>query len=242
MKRLLALAVLVSPIQQAVAEPRIACNLNVFTPGERTRHRALIALLKDAIAEQTELPDGYGLRLARDTISLAQLAEWATLESKCCPFFDFQLELGPQPDRPLWLRLRGGEGVKEFIHFEVAALSTRAGDEAAPKTFGQLTVEAASALLTKGAASVFDANGRDGWARRHVPGAKWVDFNALAKRDLPASTDRPLIFYCYNKMCLASHEAARRALELGYTSVFIMPEGIQGWVKAGKPIEKGGEG
>jgi rhodanese-related sulfurtransferase len=28
-------------------------------------------------------------------------------------------------------------------------------------------------------------------------------------------------------------------VELGYTSVFIMPEGIEGWVKAGKPIEKG---
>lgn len=120
MKQLLALAVVVLPIQQAVAEHRIACNLNVFTQAERARHRTLIALLKAAIAEQTELPDGYGFRLSRDTISLEQLAEWAALESKCCPFFDFQLELGPQPAGPLWLRLRGGEGVKEFIHFEVA--------------------------------------------------------------------------------------------------------------------------
>ena len=86
--------------------------------------RGIIALLKAAIAEQTELPDGYAFRLSRDTISLAQLAEWATLESKCCPFFDFQLELGPQPDGPLWLRLCGGQGVNEFIHFEVAPLPT----------------------------------------------------------------------------------------------------------------------
>jgi hypothetical protein len=119
MKRLLAFAILVAPIQQAVAEPRIACNLNAFTPAERARHRTLIALLKGAIAEKAELPDGYGFRLARETISLEQVAEWAALESKCCPFFDFQLEQGPQPDGPLWLRLRGGEGVKEFVHFEV---------------------------------------------------------------------------------------------------------------------------
>ena len=35
------------------------------------------------------------------------------------------------------------------------------------------------------------------------------------------------------------HRAARRAADLGYREVFIMPSGIQGWVKAGKPIVKG---
>jgi len=35
------------------------------------------------------------------------------------------------------------------------------------------------------------------------------------------------------------HHAARRAAELGYREVFIMPSGIIGWVKAGKPIVKG---
>lgn len=28
------------------------------------------------------------------------------------------------------------------------------------------------------------------------------------------------------------------ALDLGYKNVFIMPAGIQGWQKAGKPVEK----
>jgi hypothetical protein len=121
MKRLLAFAMLVSPIHQEAAEPRITCNLNVFKPPERTRHRTLIAFLKAAVTEQTELPDGYGFRLSRPSISVEQLAEWVALESRCCPFFDFQLELEPQPQGQLWLRLRGGEGVKEFIHFEVAS-------------------------------------------------------------------------------------------------------------------------
>lgn len=120
------------------------------------------------------------------------------------------------------------------------ATDARACDETAPRTFGQLTIQQVSALLSRDAASVFDANSRDEWVRRHVPGAKWVEFSAFAARDLPASKDRPLVFYCYNKMCLASHQAARRALELGYTSVFVMPEGIQGWVKAGNPTDKGG--
>ena|ERR1700687_6230103 len=118
------------------------------------------------------------------------------------------------------------------------AAEARACDETATNSFGRLTVEEVSALMAKGAASVFDANSREEWARRHIPGAKWVEFSALAERDLPASKDRLLVFYRYNTMCLASHQAAQRALEMGYSSVFIMAEGIQGWVKAGKPIEK----
>lgn len=37
---------------------------------------------------------------------------------------------------------------------------------------------------------------------------------------------------------MASHRGAGRALKLGYTNVFVMDEGIAGWVKAGKPVQK----
>jgi rhodanese-related sulfurtransferase len=36
---------------------------------------------------------------------------------------------------------------------------------------------------------------------------------------------------------MACHEAARRAVKAGFTKVFIMPAGIDGWVKAGKKPE-----
>jgi rhodanese-related sulfurtransferase len=39
---------------------------------------------------------------------------------------------------------------------------------------------------------------------------------------------------------MASHAAAREAAKLGYTSVFVMPDGISGWLEAGKPVESGG--
>lgn len=38
---------------------------------------------------------------------------------------------------------------------------------------------------------------------------------------------------------MASHSAAREAAKLGYTDVWVMSEGIFGWVKAGKPVETG---
>ena len=37
---------------------------------------------------------------------------------------------------------------------------------------------------------------------------------------------------------MASHRAAKKAIDAGYTNAVVMSEGIQGWVKAAKPIEK----
>jgi len=38
---------------------------------------------------------------------------------------------------------------------------------------------------------------------------------------------------------MACHQAARAAVNFGYKNVYIMSAGIQGWEKAGKPVEKG---
>jgi rhodanese-related sulfurtransferase len=38
---------------------------------------------------------------------------------------------------------------------------------------------------------------------------------------------------------MACHGAARAAAKAGFKKVFIMPDGIEGWEKAGKRIEQG---
>jgi len=38
---------------------------------------------------------------------------------------------------------------------------------------------------------------------------------------------------------MASHDAARRAARFGYKKVYVMPDGIDGWIEAKKPVEKG---
>jgi hypothetical protein len=93
------------------------CNAVALDKSERERYDRLIHKLTQARAEAKELPDGYALRLNSDIASLAEVAEWISLESKCCPFFDFEIEL--QSNRgPLWLKLRGPEGVKPFMRAE----------------------------------------------------------------------------------------------------------------------------
>jgi len=45
------------------------------------------------------------------------LAEWVAAESKCCPFFDFHIDL-EREGKLVCLRLTGEEGIKAFIRAE----------------------------------------------------------------------------------------------------------------------------
>jgi hypothetical protein len=93
------------------------CNLKALSPDERLRHHALTLKLAGAKVETKELADGIAYRLADGSVSIAELGEWVTAERKCCPFFDFEIE-AERDGGPLWLKLRGREGVKAFIHAE----------------------------------------------------------------------------------------------------------------------------
>lgn len=44
-------------------------------------------------------------------------AEFIVYERLCCPFLNFELDVERDTNR-LWLRLRGQEGIKEFIRLE----------------------------------------------------------------------------------------------------------------------------
>ena len=58
----------------------------------------------------------------------------------------------------------------------------------------------------------------------------------VVARELPADRDRALVFYCHSPMCGAAAEAARKAVTAGYRQVWVMPEGIRGWARAGQPV------
>jgi rhodanese-related sulfurtransferase len=63
-----------------------------------------------------------------------------------------------------------------------------------------------------------------------VPGAiKLTSYDKYALTELPQDKNTQLIFYCYNSFCLASDEAADRAIKAGYTNVGRMRAGITGW-------------
>jgi rhodanese-related sulfurtransferase len=103
-----------------------------------------------------------------------------------------------------------------------------------------MTVDELDAKLATKDCQAVDANG-DATRRKLgvIPGAVLLtDSDAYSTRELPADKSKTLVFYCANTHCGASDEAAARALTAGYTNVRILPDGIAGWVKAGKQTQK----
>ena len=100
----------------------LACNAFALSPEVRKRHfeevgPALLKLKKS----MRELPDGHELELPTDSRTYQLLTEWMFQERLCCPFLDIALRFDRE-NGPLWLRLTGRPGTKEFIkeEFEVA--------------------------------------------------------------------------------------------------------------------------
>ncbi|MDY8108237.1 PQQ-dependent catabolism-associated CXXCW motif protein [Fulvimarina sp. 2208YS6-2-32] len=82
--------------------------------------------------------------------------------------------------------------------------------------------------------------------RLNIPGSVWLVDTGYGKL-APVMEDyflegldeavgkdrsRPIVIYCDDD-CWMSYNAARRAIENGFTKVFWYPEGTQGWAKAG---------
>ena len=95
------------------------CNINALTPEERARHKQLTEKLMAARKETIETDKGYEFQFSPKDVSLAELSEWVVAESKCCPFFDFHIDLENE-GKLICLRLTGAEGIKQFIRTEFA--------------------------------------------------------------------------------------------------------------------------
>jgi hypothetical protein len=93
------------------------CNLKALSAKERVRHMQLTFEIERARVETIELANGFAFRFQDGAVSLTELAEWVSAERKCCPFFDFEIELQGH-NGPLWLKLRGKDGVKAFMRSE----------------------------------------------------------------------------------------------------------------------------
>jgi len=96
----------------------LACNAFALSPEVRKRHfeelgPALLKLKKST----RELPDGYECEFPADNKTYQLLTEWAFQERLCCPFFDIDLRF-EREGGPLWLRLAGRPGTKDFIKME----------------------------------------------------------------------------------------------------------------------------
>ena len=103
----------------------LACNAFGLSPEARKRHFEEVgpALLK--LKKSTrELPDGYEFEFPADKSTWQLLTEWVIDERLCCPFLDIDVRF-IREGGPLWLRLTGRPGTKEFIKEDFGPLVTQ---------------------------------------------------------------------------------------------------------------------
>ena len=94
------------------------CRLDALDAAERARYQELRKQLQAGVQEVKELPNGYAFRLSADSQTILLAAEWITFERRCCPFFNFALQI--ESEKPsLWLNVTGREGVKTFMQMEL---------------------------------------------------------------------------------------------------------------------------
>jgi hypothetical protein len=98
--------------EDLVATLPIACNLT----GEDLAKRGdeIERELFKSVEEVRELSDGLAYRFPANGPWPQKTLNFIEEERKCYPFFIFELLFEPG-EGPMWLHLRGGEGVKEFI-------------------------------------------------------------------------------------------------------------------------------
>lgn len=97
-------------------------------------------------------------------------------------------------------------------------------------------------LIESGGPILLDANGSKYFAKGHIPGA--IDFRAnetSLEKALGPDRDRLIIVYCGSPACDAYLAVAEAVKKLGYPNVKHLPDGISGWIAAGKPTDRLGK-
>ncbi|MEO5888387.1 MAG: hypothetical protein ABIQ77_12070 [Anaerolineales bacterium] len=92
----------------------LACDLTAIPSSVREEHVVSAPQLFALAQEVQELPNGFAIRFLNEPGRFMTIAKFIENERLCCPFFNFGLEVEPNSG-PLWLRLTGGEGVKEIL-------------------------------------------------------------------------------------------------------------------------------
>jgi hypothetical protein len=105
-------------VQQKSRVSPFFCDFSAMDLEQKKRHSILARDLLPKHLEMKELPDGFAFRFSNDRVLFTGLSELATLERLCCPFLTITMEL--QFDQgPMWLKLTGEDGVKDFLRAEL---------------------------------------------------------------------------------------------------------------------------
>ncbi len=105
------------------SDPPIACQLKALDAEQRKRQKELLGIVREKIEKTVELPDGFALQVPTDHTTFLEVAEWVSLERRCCGFAAFVLEM--RLDDTVWVTMTGKSGAKEVLAAEMGLGLTR---------------------------------------------------------------------------------------------------------------------
>ena len=100
----------------------IVCRPGALTVEQRQRSQTLRRELATATQEVTALPDGYAFQYPPDAALFQRVAEWISLERRCCPFLSFELTWARGDETPSRLSVTGPRGTKAFLSAQLPEL------------------------------------------------------------------------------------------------------------------------
>lgn len=99
---------------------QLACDLSAINDDELEDHKINSEAVFTSIQDVQELSDGYSFRIPTKTKLIKQAGAFMSLERKCCPFFNFSLEVTADHG-PVWFKVTGDDQIKEFIKQNMVA-------------------------------------------------------------------------------------------------------------------------
>jgi hypothetical protein len=101
-----------------VSSQGLACAADAFTPEERMRWRALATRYLLEAPVRRELANGFAFEHEGAPETLGEIAEFVGYESRCCPFVELTVRVGPGGGAVV-LEMTGGPGVKQLLASEL---------------------------------------------------------------------------------------------------------------------------
>src|SRR6185312_15455074 len=93
----------------------VCCTLN---PSQMQERKELLKTFQCLVKGKTEIENGYLFRFDSSNHIIDQVMEIIKLERQCCPFLTFDL-IVEKETKPLFLKITGPEGTKDFLLHEL---------------------------------------------------------------------------------------------------------------------------
>ena len=120
-----------------------------------------------------------------------------------------------------------------------ATCPLRAAEEAAPLTkVKRIGVEEYDKLRANTNAVLLDVRSAAEFEKGHIPAAVNIDINSPQFTEKAGALDKGKTYLVNCAVGMRSARACKKLETMGFTNLFDLAPGFDGWKKAGKPVQK----